>query len=141
MWLICPEEQVCAGHPLLALIIVPVVSAMEYQHEFQGDGLCVFHAPTILHAPPFLTIRTNTGCKRFDPAPLFACDGGVKINDVQVTNWQEPGDAWWNNVRSKSFEPLIETTVKFTLSYKEYMELLDKDEIRMAIAPSTGPND
>lgn len=52
----------------------------------------------------------------------------MKINHVHITNHKEPGDRWWEGVASKPDEPLIEATMRLTLSPREYHRLLDMDE-------------
>lgn len=48
----------------------------------------------------------------------------MKINDVHITNWEAPGDKWWDDVAKRSSEPLIEATMKMTLSWEEYKALI-----------------
>lgn len=52
----------------------------------------------------------------------------MKINFVTIDNHKEPGDQWWEGVASKPDEPLIEATIRLTLSHREYHRLLDTDE-------------
>lgn len=49
-----------------------------------------------------------------------------EIDDVKIDNWQPPGDQWWDAVKQQPDEPLIEATIKVTLSWNEYEELLRK---------------
>lgn len=48
----------------------------------------------------------------------------MTIENVEITNWKPPGAEWWEDVRERFDEPLIECTCKMTLSWKEYEELL-----------------
>lgn len=57
----------------------------------------------------------------------------MKINDVHITNWQEPGGPYWDDVKQRSSEPLIEATIKMTLSWEEYEDLLNKNKEARAI--------
>lgn len=51
----------------------------------------------------------------------------MKINDVRVTNWQPPGEDYWRKVQTQFDEPLIEATIKMTLNWREYNELIERD--------------
>ena len=53
-------------------------------------------------------------------------EANMKINDVQIINWESPGDKWWASVEARPSEPLIEATITLTLSWAEYHELLDR---------------
>lgn len=48
----------------------------------------------------------------------------MKVNYVHISNQQEPGDAWWDHVQENANEPLIEATMKMTLTWNEYQRLL-----------------
>ena len=50
----------------------------------------------------------------------------MKINDVHIDNWKAPGSEWWADVKEHPTEPLIEATIKFTLSWEEYRKLMDE---------------
>lgn len=52
----------------------------------------------------------------------------MKIEDVVINNWQAPGEGWWSGVEARPTEPLIDATIKLTLSWNEYRALLDRDE-------------
>jgi len=60
----------------------------------------------------------------------------MKLDDVVITNWTEPGDKYWENVRNNPKEPLIEAAIKMTLSWEEYAELLEKNRKITTKAPS-----
>lgn len=49
----------------------------------------------------------------------------MKINDVVIHNWTSP--EWWDDVAARPHEPLIEATIRMTLSNAEYQELLARD--------------
>lgn len=44
----------------------------------------------------------------------------MKLNDVHITNWEAPGDAWWKEKEERHSEPLIEATMNMTLTMDEY---------------------
>ena len=48
----------------------------------------------------------------------------VKITNVHITNWTQPGDQWWDNVKAHPQDPLIEATITMTLTYAEYEKLV-----------------
>lgn len=48
----------------------------------------------------------------------------MKIGNVTITNWKEPGQEWWDQVRTKPHEPLIEARIELTLSWNEYHDLV-----------------
>lgn len=50
----------------------------------------------------------------------------MKIHNVQCHNWKPPGGPWWRDVEAKPDAPLIEATIRMTLSWNEYIELLDR---------------
>lgn len=52
----------------------------------------------------------------------------MKINNIHITNWEEPGGPYWDNVKERHSEPLIEATMKLTLSWDEYETLLAEDK-------------
>ncbi len=56
----------------------------------------------------------------------------MKIDDVNILNWEPlgnpPGSAWWDGVKERPDEPLIVASLKLTMTYREYMELCDKDQ-------------
>ncbi len=52
----------------------------------------------------------------------------MKIEFVTIHNWEAPGNEWWMKVEAVPDQPVIEATVKMTLSYREYRSLLDQDE-------------
>lgn len=54
----------------------------------------------------------------------------MKIDDVEINNWNEPGEEWWKRVRDRPLESLIEATFKITLSWTEYRELFDRENKR-----------
>lgn len=58
----------------------------------------------------------------------------MKINNVNINNWEPPGAAWWDSVEAKPDEPLIEATISFTLSHREYHRLLDMEERKQPAA-------
>lgn len=60
----------------------------------------------------------------------------MKINDVNITNWQPPGMKWWDNVAARPTEPLIEAVISMTLSWAEYRELLYRNERDTVEAPN-----
>lgn len=53
----------------------------------------------------------------------------MKIHDVVIVNWIPPGESFWDYVKERHEEPLIEATIKIKLSWDEYRELLDKAKI------------
>lgn len=59
----------------------------------------------------------------------------MKINKVEILNWENPGDKWWNNVQAKPSEPLIEASMKMTLSWDEYHAMLEKDRMERDSKP------
>lgn len=52
----------------------------------------------------------------------------MKINNVNIGNWETPGPEWWDRIQARPNEPLIEATIQFTLSWNEYRRLLDTAE-------------
>lgn len=48
----------------------------------------------------------------------------MKINHVLIDNWESPGGPYWEKVEERHTEPLIEATIKFTLSWDEYHALI-----------------
>jgi hypothetical protein len=54
----------------------------------------------------------------------------MKINHVHITNWKAPGTEWWEDVAKRPDEPLIDATIQFTLSHREYHQLIDIEEGR-----------
>lgn len=52
----------------------------------------------------------------------------MKIKDCKIENWESPGKEWWENVKSKPDEPLIEATMTLVLTWREYKELIDRAE-------------
>lgn len=52
----------------------------------------------------------------------------MKISEVQINNWEPPGEEWWRGVAARPDEPLIMATLTVTLSWNEYRELLRHDE-------------
>lgn len=48
----------------------------------------------------------------------------MKIHDVHITNWQPPGGPFWDEVKERHAEPLIDATMKMTLSWDEYRALI-----------------
>lgn len=52
----------------------------------------------------------------------------MKINHVKIDNWTDPGSEYWDMVAANPDELLIQATMSFTLSHKEYMSLCAQDE-------------
>jgi len=52
----------------------------------------------------------------------------MTIEDVKINNWEAPGEKWWDTVQSKPTEPLIQATIRMTLSWDEYEKLLAQGE-------------
>ena len=53
----------------------------------------------------------------------------MKINDVTIENWEAPGKEWWEGVERRPDEPLIEATMKLTLSWNEYDDLIKRNNV------------
>ncbi len=60
----------------------------------------------------------------------------MKINDVLINNWQAPGAEWWIGVEARPDEPLIEATMKLTLSWREYHKMIEQAESSRVEAPN-----
>lgn len=50
----------------------------------------------------------------------------MTIRDIHVTNWEAPGGPYWDKVKERHTEPLIEATMKLTLSWDEYHAMIAK---------------
>ncbi len=62
----------------------------------------------------------------------------MKVNDVEISNWYAPGDSWWEMVQQYPDSERIEATLKMTLSWNEYKDLLDRSKVvNLRPAPST----
>lgn len=59
----------------------------------------------------------------------------MKINDVHITNWVPPGRPYWSEVRARKDEPLIEATIKMTLSWTDYTKLLKEADPMTTFGP------
>jgi len=49
----------------------------------------------------------------------------AEIQNVRVENWSPPGKEWWDEVKSRPDEPLIEATFVLKLSHTEYHWLIN----------------
>lgn len=52
----------------------------------------------------------------------------MTIHSVYVSNWEPPGQPWWDKVAATPEAPMIEATIKMTLSHREYEELLSQNK-------------
>ena len=51
----------------------------------------------------------------------------MKIHSVHILNF-EPNKDWWDHVKIRPDDQLIEANIRLILSWTEYQELLEKDD-------------
>lgn len=59
----------------------------------------------------------------------------MKIKNIEVLNWQAPGDLWWKTVADSPDEELIEAVITFNLSHRDYRNLLALDKASRSVMP------
>lgn len=52
----------------------------------------------------------------------------MKITDVQILNWEAPGEVWWKHAKENPDEQLIDAQMLIKMSFNEYMELVEKSK-------------
>lgn len=65
----------------------------------------------------------------------------MKINDVTIMNWTSPGNEYWDTAETNPDKPLIVAKITMTLSYNEYMKVLDQDEHKQKSPPTEADGD
>lgn len=51
----------------------------------------------------------------------------MKINFVTIINMTIPSSEFWDGVKSRADDPLIQAHISMTLSWREYEELLERN--------------
>ena len=59
------------------------------------------------------------------PLVMVPCLAKGRIKNVVINNWQPPGADWWEGVRRRPDDLLIDATIRVRLSWREYSHLLN----------------